>query len=260
MKAEAMIRAPDVLVVMSTGSRPLRWLDGDDRVTVWREEVTSNFHDTSGWKPPSSAPGQKPYHATAWRRTPTTPPNRLRLSTQGAVHARALPVQRRCGVSAARGTFWTMEGVQLLQEEAVEEPPALAAAGLRSGTEPKHVADGGGDLGQGSTGDPSDRPVGIVEGREEGGIARPSRSSPRPRAASRRTGTCGSPSASISAGMVAGSWRMPRWMAASWRSCWSSLCISGVAEDVGGVRPGEGDDAEPDDLPRVRWAPLRRRG
>ena len=66
--AEAMARRADVPVVVSTGSRPLRWLDGADRMSVWRSEIDPNFHDAPGWTPPPGPPGQKPYHAMACRR------------------------------------------------------------------------------------------------------------------------------------------------------------------------------------------------
>jgi hypothetical protein len=69
-----MVRNPDVPVVISAGACPLRWLDGEDRNTVWRREIAPNFHDSPGWKPPPGAPGQNPYHAPAWRRGKQAPP------------------------------------------------------------------------------------------------------------------------------------------------------------------------------------------
>ena len=67
-EAERMLRSADVPVVVSMGTGPLRWLDGDERMSVWRNEIAPNFHDLPGWKPPPGAPGQLPFHATVWRR------------------------------------------------------------------------------------------------------------------------------------------------------------------------------------------------
>lgn len=67
-ETEAMVRDPNVPVAISVGARPLRWLDGNDRITVWQREIAPNFHDTPDWNPPPGAPGQNPYHALAWRR------------------------------------------------------------------------------------------------------------------------------------------------------------------------------------------------
>lgn len=65
--AEAMMNQPDVEVAISVGTASLSWLDGAERRRVWRDEVAPNFHDQPGWRPPPSAPGQLPYHATLWR-------------------------------------------------------------------------------------------------------------------------------------------------------------------------------------------------
>jgi hypothetical protein len=66
--------APDPLagasipVAVSWCTGPLRWLDGPERMTVWKPEIAPNFHDVAGWRPPPGTPGQLPLHAFLWRR------------------------------------------------------------------------------------------------------------------------------------------------------------------------------------------------
>lgn len=67
-EAERLLADPDVPAVLSMCTGPLRWLDGRDRLQVWRTEIAPNFHDVPGWKPPAGAPGQLPFHATVWKR------------------------------------------------------------------------------------------------------------------------------------------------------------------------------------------------
>lgn len=68
VEAERVLMAPGVEVAVSEGGGgPVRWLDGPERLRVWREEIAPNFHDQPGWRPPSGAPRAQPFHATVWR-------------------------------------------------------------------------------------------------------------------------------------------------------------------------------------------------
>ena len=67
-ESERLLADLAVPAVMSMGAGPLRWLDGSERLHVWRTDIAPNFHDVSGWKPPPGAPGQKPFHVTMWKR------------------------------------------------------------------------------------------------------------------------------------------------------------------------------------------------
>ena len=71
VEAQHAVERPDVQVAMSVGTAPLRWLDGPARLDAWRNEILPNFHDVPGWKPPPGSPGQKPLHATVWKRGET---------------------------------------------------------------------------------------------------------------------------------------------------------------------------------------------
>lgn len=66
-EASDLIEAPDVQVAIPWCSTGLRWIEEGERTQVWRKEISPNFHDTPGWKPPPTAKGQLPFHAELWR-------------------------------------------------------------------------------------------------------------------------------------------------------------------------------------------------
>ena len=64
---KGLIGDPSVVVVVAPCGRSLRWLDGDERMTVRQDLISPNFFDVENWKPPRGAPGQRPFQATLWR-------------------------------------------------------------------------------------------------------------------------------------------------------------------------------------------------
>ncbi|HEV7760109.1 MAG TPA: hypothetical protein VGO78_14005 [Acidimicrobiales bacterium] len=62
-----LLAAIDVEVAVSACSGPLRWVEPQERMAVWKTELAPDFHDQPGWRPPAEAPGQLPFHAELWQ-------------------------------------------------------------------------------------------------------------------------------------------------------------------------------------------------
>lgn len=63
-----LVKAGEIPVATHSCGDGVEWLTAEDAATAWAS-VQADFEDVEGWRPPSDAPGARPYRAELWRAT-----------------------------------------------------------------------------------------------------------------------------------------------------------------------------------------------